>query len=130
MSPDALLARGRRGLFGLYFEAGIFGSVAAFSTFMSSPWTIERTAKARDASEATRKYTWMAHVFNLFVGGLVTAMTGSSGALLGATLGTTIMGVIYRYSRACGLATDDDEAGGWWDGSFSGEAVASGSRPR
>lgn len=105
-----MFAGARRGLAALYFETGFFGALASFSTFMSSPWTIERTAKAPDASEATVKYTWIAHVTNLVAGAFVSVLARSLAPLLGTASGTAFMGLVYRYSRAQGLEKGSD----WW----------------
>lgn len=112
MNPEALTRTGRR-LWWLYFEAGWFGALAAFSTFMSSPWTIERTAKSADASEATVKYTWMAHVMNVAGGLVISIGAGNLGALFGTVAGTSVMGFIYRYSRQQGLEKASFDIGGF-----------------
>lgn len=117
MTPDVLLRTARRGLGALYFEGGFFGALASFSTFMSSPWTIERTAKAADASEATRKYVWLAHITNLAAGAFVSLLARSPAPLFGTAAGTGYMGLVYRYSRAQGLEKGSD----WWSGEFTGE---------
>jgi len=116
-----MLGRMRRGLGALYFEGGFFGALASFSTFMSSPWTIERTASAPDASEATQKYVWLAHVTNLAAGAFVSLLARSLAPLAGTATGTAYMHYVYKYSRRCGLEKGVD----WWGQSgFSGAAAS------
>lgn len=103
MNLDAIATGSRRVVGALLFETGFFGAIGLFSAFMSSPWTIERTAKSPDASEATRKYILLAHITNLVAGAFVSAWSRSIAPLAGAALGTGYMGLVYRYSRAQGL---------------------------
>jgi hypothetical protein len=118
---EVLLRNTRRGLGALYFEGGFFGALASFSTFMSSPWTIERTASAHDASEATRKYVWLAHVTNVAAGAFVSILARSFAPLFGTAAGTTYMHFVYNYSRRRGLEKGED----WWGRSgFTGDAPA------
>lgn len=118
---------GKRGLFALLFEGGAYGAVQSFGAFMSSPWTIERTASSPDAAAATRKYIFMANSFNLTVGALVSLWAKSFGAFLGAAAGTGLMTVIYRYSCKEGVKAGVD----WWGKSgFSGLPTPGGTRGR
>lgn len=103
MNVEGLISRAGRGLTALYFETGFFGAIGLFSAFMSSPWTIERTAKSPEASEATLKYTWLAHATNLVGGAFVSLLARSLAPLAGTAIGTGYMGLVYRYSRAQGL---------------------------
>ena len=121
MNTD-LVKLGRRGIFALLFEGGAYGAVQSFGAFMSSPWTIERTASSPDAAAATRKYIAVANIFNLTVGALVSLWARSWGAFLGAAAGTGLMTMIYRYSCKEGLRVAAD----WWGKSgFGGPAAVS-----
>jgi hypothetical protein len=120
MDFAAFAGRNGRRVTALLFEGGFFGALASFSTFMSSPWTIERAASTQEAADATRKYTWMAHVVNIVAGLVISIGAGTIAPLAGTASGTALMGFIYRYSRAKGVAN----AEGWWNSSAIADTPA------
>jgi len=117
---EGLASNSSNGIAALLFMTSAMTTLDAYSTFQSSPWTIENFGADEEKTKACKEYLWHAVGFSMTYAVASTAIAKSPWPVLGSIASNSYLMWLYYRAMARGQASGST---GWAKGS---DARASG----